>query len=103
MSRTPIHPGEILGDELREIGLSHEALARDIGVSGSTVSRIVAGKQAITADMALRLAHWFGSSPQLWINLQTQYDLRIAEARIGGRVKRLPTRAQAAPDAPAAG
>ena len=97
MARTPIHPGEILGDELREIGLSHEKLGRDIGVSGSTVSRIVAGKQAITADMALRLAHWFGSSPELWTNLQTQYDLRAAEARIGGSMKDSPTRAQAGP------
>lgn len=103
MSRTPIHPGEILGDELRELGLSHETLARDIGVSGSTVSRVVAGKQAITADMALRLAHWFGSSPELWINLQTQYDLRVAEARIGESVKHLPTRPDRAPDVPAAG
>ncbi len=92
MTRTPIHPGEVLGDELSETGISHERLARDIDVSGSTVSRIVAGKQAVTADMALRLAHWFGTSPRFWINLQTQYDLRVAESKIGDDVKSLPTR-----------
>lgn len=92
MTRDPIHPGEVLGDELREVGISHESLARDIDVSGSTVSRIVAGKQAITADMALRLAHWFGTSPRFWTNLQAQYDLRVAESKIGDDVKSLPTR-----------
>ena len=90
--RDPIHPGEVLGDELSEAGISHERLARDIDVSGSTVSRIVALEQAITADMALRLAHWFGTSPQFWINLQTQYDLRVAESKIGDDLKSLPTR-----------
>ena len=92
MTRTPIHPGEVLGDELGEAGISHEKLARDIDVSGSTVSRIVAGKQAITADMALRLAHWFGTSPRFWVNLQTQYDLRVAESKIGADVQTRPTR-----------
>ncbi len=92
MNRDPIHPGEVLGDELSEVGISHEKLARELDVSGSTVSRIVAGKQAITADMALRLAHWFGTSPQFWVNLQSQHDLRVAEAKIGENIKSLPTR-----------
>ena len=96
MSRTPIHPGEILGDELRELGVAHEGLGRDLGVSGSTINRIVTGKQAITAEMALRLGHWFGTTPRFWINLQAQYDLRVAEGKIGESVKTLPTRPDAA-------
>ena len=101
MRRTPIHPDEILGDELRELGVTHEGLGRDLGVSGSTINRIVTGKQAITAEMALRLGHWFGTTPRFWVNLQTQYDLRLAEGRIGETVKSLPTRPDAAPDVPA--
>ncbi len=102
MTRNPIHPGEILCDELKEIGISQEKLGRDIGVSGSTINRIVNGKQAITADMALRLAHWFGMTAQFWINLQSQHDLRVAEGKIGQSVKSLPTRPDATPDLPAA-
>ena len=79
MARTPIHPGEILGDELEELGLSAAELARAIRVPPNRISQIVAGKRNITADTALRLGKWFGTSARFWLNLQQLYDLRLAE------------------------
>ena len=93
MPRHPIHPGEILSDELSELNLSASALARQINVPPNRISQIIQGKRAITGDTALRLGHWFGMSPQFWLNLQSQFDLRVAEAEAGKEVKRLPTRA----------
>ena len=93
MPRHPIHPGEILSDELNELNLSASALARQINVPPNRISQIIQGKRAITGDTALRLGHWFGMSPQFWLNLQSQFDLRVAEAEAGKEVKRLPTRA----------
>ena len=93
MPRHPIHPGEILSDELTELNLSASALARQINVPPNRISQIIQGKRAITGDTALRLGHWFGMSPQFWLNLQSQFDLRVAEAEAGREVKRLPTRA----------
>jgi len=92
MAKVVTHPGEVLGDELKEIGISHERLGRDLDVSASTISRIVAGKQSVTADMAMRLGHWFGTSPEFWMNLQAQYDLCIAAQKLGRRIKTRPTR-----------
>jgi len=75
----PINPGEILLEEfLKPMGISINKLAREIGVPPGRISTIVNGKRAITADTALRLAAYFGTSPELWLNLQTDYDLRIA-------------------------
>ena len=93
MPRHPIHPGEILSDELTELNLSASALARQINVPPNRISQIFHGKRAITGDTALRLGHWFGMSPQFWLNLQSQFDLRVAEVDAGKEVKRLPTRA----------
>ena len=93
MPRHPIHPGEILSDELSELNLSASALARQINVPPNRISQIIQGKRAITGDTALRLGHWFGMSPQFWLNLQSQFDLRVAEVDAGKEVKRLPTRA----------
>lgn len=93
MGRTPIHPGEILADELLELGLSAAALARLIGVPANRVSQIVAGKRAITAETALRLAHYFGTSPELWLNLQKAYELDLARAELGTSLEALPMRA----------
>ncbi len=73
MARTPIHPGEILADELEEIGISAPALARTLAVPPNRISQIIAGKRAISADTALRLARYFGTSPDLWMNLQKNY------------------------------
>ena len=76
--RTPIHPGEILADELGEIGISAAELARLIEVPANRVSQILAGKRAITADTALRLAQYFGMSADFWMNLQSAYELDLA-------------------------
>lgn len=78
----PIHPGELLADELKEIGVSMNELARALRVPMNRISAIVNGKRAITVDTAMRLARYFGTSPQFWINLQNAYDLEIAEEKI---------------------
>ena len=92
MSRTPIHPGEQLAEELRELGVSAAELARQIDVPVNRVTAILNGQRGVTADTALRLGHWFGTSPEFWLNLQTLYELRRARAEVGEQVKRLPTR-----------
>jgi addiction module HigA family antidote len=76
-----IHPGEILRLEFIEpLGITPERLSKDIGISESEITQILFGKHSITADTALRLSKYFGNSAQFWLNLQTQYDLRQAEA-----------------------
>ena len=102
MSRTPIHPGEVLKDELEELGLSAEALSREIHVPANRISQIVAGRRGITADTALRLGHWFGMSAEFWLNLQKSYELRLAAQEVGEEIERLPTRAESLPH-PSAG
>ena len=87
-----VHPGEILRDELDELGVTPTEFARQIDVPANRVSQIIAGKRAITGDTALRLGHWFGAEPQFWLNLQTQYDLVVANRRTGDAVRHLPTR-----------
>lgn len=82
----PIHPGEVLADELAEAGLSVSALARALDVPQSRMADIIAGKRGITADTALRLSAYFGTSARLWLNLQAAYDLAIAEAKDGERI-----------------
>ena len=91
-----VHPGTILGDELRDLGIMQAAFARQIAVPATRVRRIIAGKRAITGDTALRLGHWFGMDPQFWLNLQTAYDLRVAQETAGAAIARLPVRADAA-------
>jgi addiction module HigA family antidote len=92
MARTPTHPGEILAEELRALGVSPTEFARQIRVPANRVSQIIHGKRSITGDTALRLGHWFGTSPQFWMNLQGQYDVRIAEQQAGPEIKGLPTK-----------
>ena len=87
MARTPIHPGEILADELGEIGISAAELARAIHVPPNRVSQILAGKRAITADTALRLGRWFGTGPRLWLNLQQAYELDLARQQAGREIE----------------
>ena len=93
MTRPPIHPGVILADELEAIGLTATALARAVDVPPNRISQIIQGKRAITGDTALRLGHWFRMNPQFWLNLQSQYELRLAEGTIGKAVRKLPVRA----------
>ncbi len=79
----PIHPGEMLRDELAERGISLNRLARDTRIPLSRVSLIANGKRAITAETAMRLACYFGTSAQMWMNLQTAYDLEVASSAAG--------------------
>ena len=92
MTRPSIHPGEILADELEEVGISPTELARQIDVPPNRISQIINGRRGITGDTALRLAHWFGTSPQFWLNLQVSHDLRLAEKELGNKISNLPTR-----------
>ena len=79
----PVHPGEILGEELQELGLSANALASALGVPTNRITAILKGQRGITADTALRLSRYFGTTPQLWLNLQKTYELRVAEIESG--------------------
>jgi addiction module HigA family antidote len=90
MARTAIHPGEHLGEELRELGMSAAELSRQIGVPVNRVTGIINGQRGVTADTALRLGHWFGTTPEFWLNLQILYELRLARREIGGKVEKLP-------------
>lgn len=92
MARPPIHPGEILADELQEIGVSPTELSRQINVPTNRVTQIIHGRRGITGDTALRLGHWFGTSAQFWLNLQTAYDIRVAEKKAGREIEKLPVR-----------
>src|SRR6266478_2481403 len=95
MARPAIHPGEILADELKELEISPTELSRQISVPPNRISQIIHGKRAITGDTALRLGHWFQTSAQFWLNLQSAYDLRIANDQIGREVAALPTKLRA--------
>ena len=83
----PIHPGEILGEELKELGLSANALAKALDVSTNRVTAILKGQRGITADTALRLSRYFGTTPQLWQNLQKAFELRVAEIESGTHIE----------------
>jgi antitoxin HigA-1 len=85
---SPIPPGEILLEEfLNPLGISQNQIARDIDVPVSRISGIVKGERAITADTALRLAAYFGTSPEMWMTVQSEYDLRITKASKGKEIK----------------
>ena len=90
MARKPIHPGEHLSEELAELGMSAAELARRLRVPTNRVTSIINGQRAVTGDTALRLAHFFGTSPEFWLNLQNLYELRLAEAKNGSAIKKLP-------------
>jgi addiction module HigA family antidote len=90
--RTPIHPGEPLVEELRELSLSAAELSRQIEVPVNRITAIINGRRSITAGTALRLGHWFGASAEFSLNPQKLYELRLAQARIGARVEKLPRR-----------
>lgn len=88
-----VHPGEILKDELDGLGVSPTEFARQIDVPPNRISQIIAGKRAVTGDTALRFGHWFGTEPQFWLNLQSAYEIRVAEEKAGQAIARLPVRA----------
>jgi addiction module HigA family antidote len=89
MVRSAIHPGEILADELQELNISAAELARLLHVPTNRITQILKGKRAITADTALRLGQWFGTGPELWLNLQKSYELRLTQQEIGEEIQRL--------------
>jgi len=97
MARPAIHPGEILADELDELGVTPTELARQLDVPANRLTQIVQGKRSITGDTALRLGHWFGNSAAFWLNLQSAYDLRVAEGKAGAEIVRLPRRTEPRP------
>lgn len=93
MARTPVHPGEILAEELGELGVSPTELARQLKVPANRITNIINGKRSVSADTALRLGHWFGTSAEFWLNLQQAYELRLAERESGNEIRRLPRKA----------
>jgi len=91
MAVTAIHPGEHLAEELEELNMSAAELARQLRVPTNRITAILNGQRSITGDTALRLAHFFGTAPEFWLNLQSLYDLRVAEQKSGKIIRRLPT------------
>jgi antitoxin HigA-1 len=89
MALTAIHPGEHLAEELEALDMSAAELARKIDVPTNRVTQILNGTRGITGDTALRLAHFFGTSAQFWLNLQSLYDLRVAQEKVGKSIKGL--------------
>jgi addiction module HigA family antidote len=102
MARTPIHPGEVLGDELEEIGLSAKRLADLIDVPPNRLYQLLAGKRNVTADTALRLSRYFSMSADFWMNLQSAYELDLARQRNAKAIQRIPRRGETAEPRPAA-
>ena len=92
MSRTPIHPGEILADELEALEMTATELARAIRVPPNRITSILAGRRSVTADTALRLGRYFATSAELWMNLQKAYDLKIARAGMADTLESIPER-----------
>jgi antitoxin HigA-1 len=90
MAVAAIHPGEHLAQELETLNISAAELARQLDVPTNRVTQILNGTRAITGDTALRLAHFFGTSAQFWLNLQTLYELRLAQEKAGKSIQRLP-------------
>jgi antitoxin HigA-1 len=91
MARRAIHPGAHLAEELEALAMSAAELARRLKVPTNRVTEILNGQRAVSGDTALRLAHFFGTTPQFWLNLQSLYELRMAEAKSGKAIKKLPT------------
>jgi addiction module HigA family antidote len=102
MPRTPIHPGEILADELEETGLTAKKLADVIDVPPNRLYQLIAGKRSMTADTALRLGQYFGMAADFWMNLQTAYELDLARQQSGKAIRQIPKRSETAEPRPAA-
>jgi addiction module HigA family antidote len=91
MAVTAIHPGEHVAEELKALNMSAAELARQLNVPTNRITQILNGTRAITGDTALRLAHFFGTSAEFWLNLQSLYELRLAQNKAGKSIKDLPT------------
>ena len=90
MAVIAIHPGEHLAEELKELGISASSLARQLDVPPNRITEILNGRRAISGDTALRLAHFFGTTPEFWLNLQSLYEIRLAERKSGKSIRSLP-------------
>ena len=90
MARLLIHPGEHLADELKALGMSANELAKELGVPTNRLTEIIRGKRGISGDTALRLGRWFGTGPDIWMNLQKNYELRLAVQAIGDALQKIP-------------
>jgi antitoxin HigA-1 len=90
MARLIIHPGEHLADELQALGMSANELAKALGVPTNRITEIIRGKRGISGDTALRLGRWFGTGPDIWMNLQKNYELRLAAEAIGEGLEKIP-------------
>jgi antitoxin HigA-1 len=91
MAPRAIHPGEHLAEELEALGMSAAELARRLNVPTNRVTAILNGQRTISGDTALRLAHFFGTTPEFWLNLQSLYEIRLAEEKSGKAIKKLPS------------
>ena len=91
MASRSIHPGEHLAEELEALDMSAAELARRLKVPTNRVTAILNGQRAISGDTALRLGHFFGTTPQFWLNLQSLYEIRLAEEKSGKAIKKLPS------------
>jgi antitoxin HigA-1 len=91
MTVVAIHPGEHLAEELKELGISASSLARQLDVPPNRITGILNGRRAISGDTALRLAHFFGTTPEFWLNLQSLYEIRLAQRKSGKSIRTLPT------------
>lgn len=100
MPVTAIHPGEHLAEELQALEMSAAELARQLKVPTNRITGIINGQRAITGDTALRLGHFFGTSPEFWLNLQSLYELRLAKKKAGRSIKILPTLKKQSPAHP---
>jgi addiction module HigA family antidote len=100
MPREPIHPGQFLADELAELGMTPAELAHELHVPANRIYQILSGRRAMTADTALRLGQWLGTSAELWLNLQKLYELRLAEQQIGEEIRRTIARRHASATEP---
>lgn len=97
MAISAIHPGEHLAEELETLDMSAAELARKLDVPTNWVTQILNGERSITGDTALRLAHFFGTSPEFWLNLQSLYELRVAQKKSGKTIRGLPTLSHSEP------
>ncbi|MHC1728943.1 MAG: HigA family addiction module antitoxin [Syntrophobacteraceae bacterium] len=92
MARLLIHPGEHLSDELEALDMSANQVAKELGVPTNRLTQIIAGKRGITGDAALRLGKWFGTGPDIWMNLQKNYELQLAAQEMGDALEEIPKR-----------
>ena len=102
MAREPIHPGKFIADELAALNMTAAELAVALHVPPNRIYQIIKGTRAMTADTALRLSQWLGTSAEMWMNLQKLYELRLAEQRAGKEIKRTIARLQLHPEQPGA-